>query len=238
MPRLNFISDADLEAAVKNLLDVATKSKVQAKKEFERNVIDPFALLVEMSGFGLDAQSWINNEMTRQAQKSLQNHVGAFHQIVLGSVAGWKNLKTGAIVDLESDEHNAIAEVKNKYNTISGGKLADLYSELEKLVMPKSSKYKGFTAYYVEILPKSPEPYDKEFTPSDKAKGAKCAPNPLIRQIDGKSFYTKVTGDSQALTKLFDALPDVIEELCSTTSKYKFKDREFAKEFFISAFGK
>ena len=176
--------------------------------------------------------------MTRQAQKSLQNHVGEFHQIVLGSIDGWKNLKTGAIVDLESIDNNMIAEVKNKYNTISGGKLADLYSELEKLVMPKTSKYKNFTAYYVEILPKSPTPYDKEFTPSDKAKGAKCPPNPLIRQIDGKSFYAKVTGDPKALAKLFNVLPDVIEDLCSTTTKYKFEDREFAEKFFTSAFGK
>jgi hypothetical protein len=233
MPILNFITDGELNAAVKNLLDVATKSKLQAQKEFGRNVIDPFALLIEMSGFGLDAKLWKTSEMTRQAQKSLQNHVGEFHQIVLGSVDGWKNLKTGAIVDLESIEKNAIAEVKNKYNTISGGKLADLYSELEKLVMPKTSKYKGYTAYYVEILPKSPIPYDKEFTPSDKAKGAKCAHNPLIRQIDGKSFYAKVTGDPDALSKLFNVLPDVIEDLCSTTTKYKFKDRICKKVFYF-----
>ncbi len=235
---LNFISDDALTVAVKNVLDVAIKSKQQVQKDFGRNVIDPFAMLFEMSGFELDAESWRLSEMTRQAQKSLQNHVGGFHQVILGSVDGWADLKTGSLIDLESVKNNSIAEVKNKYNTISGGKLKDLYYELEKLVMLKNSNYKGFTAYYVEIIPAHPALYDKEFTPSDKEKGTQCNPNPLIRQIDGKSFYAKVTGDPNALDKLYDVLPNVIEELCSSTTKYKFANRDFAKQFFTSAFGK
>jgi hypothetical protein len=47
------------------------------------------------------------------------------------------------VVDILSEEKKVIGEIKNKYNTISGGKLAELYSSLEKLVMPKASVYKG-----------------------------------------------------------------------------------------------
>lgn len=48
------------------------------------------------------------NETTRQAQKTLQNHIGDFHQNILGSVDGWINLKVGSIIDLISEDLPAI----------------------------------------------------------------------------------------------------------------------------------
>lgn len=99
-----------------------------------------------MSGFGIDYDTWLKSETTRQAQKTLQNHIGDFHQNILGYSKGWTNMKVGNVIDLASEENKAIAEIKNKYNTISGGKLSDLYNSLDKLVSPKSSIYKGYTA--------------------------------------------------------------------------------------------
>jgi len=143
-------------------------------------------------------------------------------------------MKVGKVIDLFSAENKIIAEVKNKFNTISGGKLSDLYYSLDSLVSPKSSIYKGFTAYYVSIIPKKRGRYNKPFTPSDKGKGAKCPLNENIREIDGASFYSLVTGDDNALESLFDTLPDVIYE-CSE-GKYEIRDRNKLKAFFSSAF--
>lgn len=237
MAKLSFISDAALEKAVTHLLTVAQKAKASVEKNINRNVIDPFAILFQMSGFGITSDAWKTGEMTRQAEKTLQNHVGEFHQKILGSVSSWNNLGTGQIVDLECVSRKIIAEVKNKHNTISGGKLVDLYHDLENQVMPKHSKYKNYTAYYVEIIPKKSLRSDQEFTPSNKAEGRKCEKNPLIRKVDGASFYEIVTGEKDALVNLFDALPDVIESICSGTTGYTFDDREFAKAFFTAAFG-
>lgn len=147
----------------------------------------------------------------REAQKTLQNHVGEFHQNILGAVKGWENMHTGSVVDLVSDEHKVVAEVKNKHNTLSGGKRSDQYSNLEKLVMPKASRYHDYTSYFVTIIPRSPERFDRFFTPSEKETGANCPENALIREIDGASFYQIVTGEKDALAQLFDILPKVIE---------------------------
>jgi Eco47II restriction endonuclease len=237
MPKLSFISDEELGKAVQHLLIVARNAKINVAKDINRNVIDPFSILFQMSGFNIDADAWKTGEMSRQAEKTLQNHVGEFHQNILGAASGWKNLGVGQIVDLECNERKIIAEIKNKHNTVTGGKLVGVYQDLESQVMPKNSKYKDYTAYYVVIIPKKPDRDDEEFTPANKATGSRCANNSLIRKIDGASFYTMVTGEENSLSQLFDILPDVIEEVCKSTNGYKFDDRSFAKSFFNAAFG-
>lgn len=118
---------------------------------------------------------------------------------------------------------------------MSGGKLTDLYDLLNNQIMPKSSIYKGFIAYYVCIIPKKPERYDRPFTPSDKEQGENRPSNEKIREIDGASFYAKVSGSELALENLFDVLPDVI--LKCSGGKYKIREKEKLKEFFNLAFG-
>lgn len=234
MPYLSWISDDELMTEVSQLLSIAKEAQNTAVSEFGKNVIDPFAALFEISGFGIDFPAWIKSETARQAQKTLQNHIGDFHQNVLGYSAGWTNLKVGNVVDLASEQHRIIAEIKNKHNTISGGKLSDLYYSLEKLVSPKSSIYKGYTAYYVAIIPKNGYRYNRPFTPSDKEKGEKCPVNEAIREIDGASFYSLVTGSDRALEELFEVLPEVIYT-CSGGS-YVIEDTQKLKEYFKVAF--
>lgn len=235
MPYLTWISDENLIHEVSLLLKTARSAQNSAKKDFGKNVIDPFSALFEMSGFEMDYKSWLTSESARQAQKTLQNHVGEFHQNILGYSPGWINMKVGNVIDLVSNENKIIAEIKNKHNTVTGGKLSDLYSSLNNLVMPKASVYKGYTAYYVTIIPKRPERFNKCFTPSDKAQGAKCAENEAIRIIDGASFYSLATGVNNALEQLFEVLPEIINK-CSSGS-YTFNDKEKLKEFFKMAYG-
>ncbi|MBX2944701.1 MAG: Eco47II family restriction endonuclease [Cyclobacteriaceae bacterium] len=235
MPFLSWINDANLKDSVGFLLSKAKEARDNAEGNFGKNVVDPFSALFEIAGFSSDFETWYKSETTRQAQKTLQNHVGDFHQNILGAVNGWENMKKGQVIDLVSFEKKIVAEIKNKYNTISGGKLSDLYSSLDNLVMPKASIYKNFTAYYVAIVPKYPVRYNKPFTPSNKDKGEKCAANEKVREIDGASFYTLATGDPNALENLFDVLPDVIK-ICSD-NKYTITDRDKLKAFFSTAFG-
>ena len=235
MPKLKWISDENLKEEVCTLLTEAKKANLKTKQKFGKNVIDPFAAMFEMSGFELDFEAWVKNETVRQAQKTLQNHIGNFHQNILGHCSGWVNKETGNVIDLASDKRKIIAEIKNKYNTISGGKLSDLYYSLDNLVSPKTSIYKGYTAYYVAIIPKKPKRFNKPFTPSDKEKGEKCPSNDNIREIDGASFYQLVTESENALKELYDVLPSVIMD-CSNW-KLKTKDVDKLMEFFNSAFG-
>lgn len=228
-----WIDDIKLDKAVEYLLGKAKEAENSAENEFGKNVIDPFAALFEIAGFGINYDVWHTNETIRQAQKTLQNHIGEFHQKVLGSVTGWEDLGVGNVVDLVSDGAKIIAEVKNKYNTVSGGKLAGLYKDLHSLVMPNSSKYKGYTAYYVTIIPRRAIRFDNEFTPSDKTTSSKCEKNTKIRTIDGSSFYHLVTGKADALEELFDYLPEVIER---SNIKIESTTKEKLKRFFKTAF--
>jgi hypothetical protein len=234
MPWLSWIQDENLKSEVNHLLTIAKDAQKAAVGEFGKNIIDPFTAIFEMSGFDINYDTWLISETTRQAQKTLQNHIGNFHQNILGYSKDWTNKGVGNIIDILSDRKKAIAEIKNKYNTISGGKLSDLYDSLDKLVSPKSSIYKGFTAYYVAIIPKKRERYNKPFTPSDKDIGEKCPLNEHIREIDGASFYSLVTDSESALEDLFDVLPEVIK-VCSG-GKYQVKDKAKLKDFFNLAF--
>lgn len=234
MPYLSWISDTELKTEVNQLLLKAKEAQKEAIEKFGKNVIDPFAALFEMSGFEIDFDSWVKNETTRQSQKTLQNHIGDFHQNILGYSKDWKNMKVGNVIDLVSEKNMIISEIKNKYNTISGGILSNLYYSLDKLISPKNSIYKGYTAYYVAIIPKKGERYNKPFTPSDKDKGEKCPLNENIREIDGASFYSLATGSDSALEDLFDVLPEVIKN-CNGEKNYVC-DKTKLKEFFSIAF--
>lgn len=234
MSRLDWIDDSDLENEVSQLLAIAKEAQEKSSKKFGKNVIDPFSAIIEMSGFGIDYETWLKSETTRQAQKTLQNHIGDFHQNILGYSRGWTNLRVGSVVDLVSTENKIIAEIKNKHNTISGGKLSDLYNSLDGLISPKASIYKGYTAYYVSIIPKNKKRFNKPFTPSNKDKGEKCPPNENIRQIDGASFYSLVTGSDKALENLFEVLPNVILD-CSK-GEYVVKNIDKLQRFFKMAF--
>ncbi|MFM2304339.1 MAG: hypothetical protein RLZZ135_1749, partial [Cyanobacteriota bacterium] len=58
MAKLSFISDEELERAVGHLLKVASKAKIDVAKDINRNVVDPFSILFQMSGFNIDSDTW------------------------------------------------------------------------------------------------------------------------------------------------------------------------------------
>lgn len=218
MAYLDYVSDEILIEEVKYILDKAVAKRKAAEKEFNKNVIDPFGALFESPVFDSHAE-WKDSEMIRQCQKTIQNHVGTFHQKLLGRVEGWEDLGTGGVVDLVCEDKKIIAEVKNKYSTVTGGKLAEQYHSLEGLVTPKHSRFKGYCSYFVNIIPRKPERLNQVFTPSDKETGKLCPVNEDIRVIDGASFYTLVTGRPDALKELHTALPKVIEHIYKTIYK-------------------
>lgn len=233
MPYVSFIKDDDFKKIISEILVIANQAKKKAETKFNRNVIDPFSVLIEIGGFDIDFDTWVTSEKTRQAQKSLSNHVGLLHQKLIGCIAGWSDLGVGKLIDVVNSEKKIIAEIKNKHNTIKGADKIGLYKELDNLVMMKGHQYKDFTAYYVEIVPKKADRYNICFTPSDKSKGTKCSPNEKVRQIDGASFYTLATGVDDALEQIFKALPQVIKDCKAET---KMAGAEKAIDFFKSAY--
>lgn len=239
MAYVKFLDDQTLRGLVKGVLDVGTSKRKAVARDFQNNVIDPFSSLFDAAISEVDHETWMNSEMVRQCQKTLTNHIGNLHQKILGSVVGWEDLGTGAVVDLVCRNEKIIAEVKNKHNTVTGGKLVDQYKSLERLVTPKASHYKGYTSYFVNIIPKKPHRFDTTFEPSDKDTGMKCPRNEQIRVIDGASFYALVTGRDNAIEELYEALPNIIEDIYRREYGYngfEIKDQNLFRQYFLDAY--
>jgi len=235
---LPYLDDDTFLQFVEEMLDIGFNSLLKSEKDFDKNVIDPFSMLFEAASFGLDKQGWILREKARQAQKTLSNGIGIFHQKILGALDGWRDLGTKEIVDVVNDERCIIAEIKNKHNTIKASDKIGLYETFKNLVLVKTGKYQEHTAYYVEIVPKFPTRYNKLFTPSDRKTGYPAQGNEFIRQIDGASFYALATGYDDALIRLYEALPKAIEICLQRREKIlpKIEKTEF-REYFVKAYG-
>ena len=235
MAYLPFISDEDLKQVVQEVLDTGVKARNRANQNFERNVIDPFAILWEMASFGINKEQWRENEICRQMQKSLANSIGLFHQRLLGKMHGWEDIKQKGAIDLVNHERKIIAEIKNKHNTVKASDNIGMYKKLQKRVMDKGQEYKGYTAYLVQVIPKHPQRYDRPLAVPDNTTGHPSAENELIREIDGYSFYALATGVDDALEKVFEVLPYVIAECCPNQFNPD-SAKKYAQQYFDAAY--
>ena len=118
-----------------------------------------------------------------------------------------------------------IAEVKNKWNTTKGDHKVRIYDNIDNLL--KTNEYRGYTGYYVEVLPKDRKMYNIPFTPSDNVAKTRRPLNEKIRIIDGKSFYALATGEDDAIKQLYKALPNVLDDIIENNSLDISKDPMF-----------
>ncbi len=230
---LPFIDDEDLIQEVRKVLDIAQIAVSSAEDSIFSNIIDPFSAVFDSQRQDIAPSEWLQQEKARQIQKTLQNAVGDFHQSILGHVDGWTNLNVGQVVDLKSDENKVLAEIKNKYNTTKGNHKKAIYDDLLSLLAHE--EFRDYKGYYVEIIPKSKNPYNKPFTPSDNETGTRRPEDQNIRVIDGRSFYELVTGQPDALDKLYEVLPSVIANVTGNDDS-KITLDPFYKELYRKAY--
>lgn len=236
MSYLSWISDEKLISACTRLASAVQQGKQQVESRFDRNVIDPFGACFSMALLNMSANEWKRTEIHRQIDKALSNAIGAFHQQILSSINGWEDLNNSNQVDLVNTERKIIAELKNKHNTLNAAGTITLYKKLSEMVNSKSSCYKGFTSYYVTIIPKSPSGVDGLFFPSDNALGERCKQDEKIRVIDGLRFYSLASGSSTALQDLFKAIPVVFHD--QRIGDIQEKDYAFSSLLFCKAYDK
>jgi hypothetical protein len=229
---LPFISNEDFIDVLIKIKNKADESKRKAAQKFSRNTIDPFTALFQMELLSINATEWQSVEENRQIEKSLQNHIGHFHQSLIAKIEGWTNTDGNKVIDVINTERKIIAEVKNKHNTVKGSDLVRVYENLKNLVRKKGQETNGYTAYLVEIIPKKKERYDKPFTASDNTSGQKTQEDELIRRVDGATFYEIVTGDFNALRKVFEAIPLGFSAIGMNIDQEKFN---LANDYFTKA---
>lgn len=221
-PLLPFISDENLFANTKPLVTLIERTADEEERRMDRNTIDPFSALFDAAKQNITLSEWLDQEKSRQVQKTLQNAIGTFHQEILGAMSGWESLPVGGIIDVKNDNEKIVAEIKNKHNTTNSSSAEALYDHLSNVL---GNTYKGYTAYHVQIIPKSRRQYNKPYVPSGRQLNEK------IRVIDGKSFYAMASGHEDALKMLYIVLPKVISEILKRPTDNVTKDKLFMELF-------
>lgn len=184
----------------------------RSKIDIYKNVVDPFSALLEASLDDQSVEEWLQREKLRQAQKTLQNMVGTFQEKLASLLPTWEHREVGKMFDLISTQKQVIAEFKNKHNTVKGSDKKAIY---DLLGVALAASYSGWTAYYVEFIPKNASRYNSPFQPSDNtASGERRAAREDIRIIDGYSFYALFSDPQQD-----DALDIVFEQVLHAVQK-------------------
>ena len=216
---VDFISDEYYKECVRYVLDSFNKAydlRDSIKKAVEKgdifeselfsNVVDPFKMQFEVEKIGI--REWIQKEVLRQLDKSVEQKMGEFHQRILGGVAGWEDLKTGKGVDLKSEDDRIHLELKNKYNTTNSSALKNVRGTLERIT---SSDHTA-KAYWAYIIANSKEK-------SGEGVWVMSGFNKIdsVRKVWGENVYELVTGKKSALNDIYKTLPKVISEVSKET---------------------
>ena len=225
---LSFITDEQLENYARQVVEKVLHAADSAEAGLYSNVVDPFSALFDSARQGLTLDEWLEQEKARQVQKTLQNALGKFHQQVLGSVPGWHDAGLGGSYDVGNTEGKIIAEIKTKHNTMNSSSAPGVY---QKLAGHLQYSHHGFTAYLVEIVPKTRVPYDKPWSPNLRTLTLRED----IRRIDGKSFYKLATGDEDGLKKLYEALPIILQRIIGDQAR-QVDSTSFFSELFLKAY--
>ncbi len=197
MSELSWIADEDLNLALVKFRSAASDALDEAIQRQKKNVIDPFLSLLIASTFEIDSRAELSRlQDTNSAVGGMSNALGHFHQDILSTVEGWVNHDAG--YDLECQRKKELAEIKNKHNTMNSSNKEKVVNDLDTAVKQKGRGWKG---YLVIIVPKKPLRYEKSL--------GTLRP---VFEIDGASFYHKVTGCSSAMHDLFDVLCNDLTE--------------------------
>jgi len=197
-------------------------------EDIHSQVIDPFSSMIEASLNKLNYENWIRSETSRQRQKTLQNAIGKLHQKLLGNIIGVDDLGVGNWVDIVCHDKKIIAEIKTKHNTVKKTDLYSVYDELKEAL--NKSTYADYTAYYVEIIPAKPLKYNEVFTPLDNNTKVARPERADIKRIDGKSFYELLTGDPNALEKMYSKIQEIL------SNKFDLQEAKYFNKLFLRTY--
>lgn len=205
---LSFISDDDLYHHVKNTV-LKYRFQIDFKK-LNKNLIDPIKLTFDSAiyqgGFDNGALSVIlDNEISRQMDKSNTNHIGYFHQNIfnfIGKENGWSVPSQG--FDVENSSLQIYVEMKNKHNTMNSSSSAKTYMRMQHKILQEPNA----TCMLVEIIAKNSQNIAWQCSVDNQSMK-----HNQIRRVSIDKFYELVTGNANAFAQLCQILPNVIQDV-------------------------
>lgn len=222
---VEFVSDEDFLECVKHVIDFYLSDEYQEEpmtvlKESKNGIdaIKIFDITVKQIGF----DGWANKEMERQQDKTINNKIGEFHQELLGKVEGWVDLGVGdeTEIDLKKEDNTVFIELKNKHNTMNSSSTKTCREKLENVI----EQYPDATAYWAYII-------SRKYRSENRVWKYQGREDEKIRRISGDLLYEMITGDSNALEKVYEAIPKAIVDLLGEDYKLLPYDEKLMKEF-------
>jgi len=229
---VDFVSDEHFEKCVKHVCNAYSNFyKIINKESLQKHGADPFKMVFDMMNLDLNYESWLPKEKARQDDKTVNNTIGEFHQLLLGGVDGWTDLGIGddTHLDLKKDDNSAFIEIKNKENTVNGSSQHKLRERLEEA----HDENPDAICYWAYLVSENGKVHDRIWWPYTNARER----NENIRRLSGKRIYGLVTGDDNNLKKVLDVLPNAIKNICGTNHLIG-NDVTFLNEWFADGFEK
>ena len=224
---VSFVSDTDFVECVKWVCEAYPTGLERIDLEFlVKTSVDPFKMLFDMGNGSFGTKTWIENEKIRQTDKTVNNRIGDFHQMLLGKVDGWENLGVGHTtgVDLKKDDNTIFVELKNKYNTMNSSSQSKCFDKLQDITV----KFPKVRAYWAYIVSKDGSSGEKMWEYNRQDEHFK---DDRIRVIWGKNVYELVTGNPNSLEETWRALPKAIGKFLDSEMKFNRQDLEIIKKF-------
>lgn len=207
---VDFIDDDKFLDCIKFLADKYIEAVSGTNlNEFLKNRIDTVKMQFDEKMFNIEESEWIGREVHRQVDKSITNHIGEFHERLLGSVAGYSRVEVGGGYDIKKDDNSLFAEIKNKHNTLTGTYRVSLFERLTRY----ADEYPGATIYYVRIIDSKSRNEVWKF----KSEGKEYQ-DERIRIISVDRFYYLITGRKTAFKEVHEAIPKAIDDYLAEKS--------------------
>lgn len=230
---VDFVEDEDFLECVQHVCDAyANFFEDMSKEKLQSNGVDPIKMTFDMRKIDGSFESWMIREKLRQDDKTAGMAIGEFHQMLLGRVEGWKDLKTGdgTHLDLQKEDDTAWMELKNKENTVNSSSQYKMRERLEAV----NESYPDCKCYWAYIVAMNGKSYDTIWWPYVNAKNR----NENIRKLSGDKIYEIVTGNPGNLKKTLDALQKAIPVVCDDSKPISDADVDKLNDWFKDAFEK
>lgn len=207
---LNYISDEHFLKCIANLHSSYLRAKNNvSKKDFYKNKVDTIKLTFDTKFNEIDEEALIESEILRQIDKSINNSIGTFHEQILGGINGFEVGKLSGF-DIKASDDTLFADIKNKHNTMNSSAAEALFQKLAKY----ADTYKKSTCYWVQIL--ATDSFDSKWAGIINGKEYSHS---RVNKISGDRFYALLSGEDDALAKLYLALPKATDAYLATIPK-------------------
>lgn len=203
MPYLNFISDQHLMTCIEEVYRKYQQANFNAKNNFNRNKVDVIKMAFDIEVYNVNYEQLVNMEVSRQADKSVSNAIGYFHQHILSGIDGLIDLGQGGGCDITNSTNTLFVEIKNKYNTMNSSSAESTYQKLQRY----AEMYPDSTCYLLEIIASQSQDIHWQGTFNGKYYN-----HPNVRRISADKFYELVTGQADAFRSLCNILPKAISD--------------------------